>query len=643
MNPLIYTNKHRLKNNKISVFICVHLWIIVFALLLTSCSEIKSPKTEPFISQNPPPPKQEFRWSNGKLPKSFDPARASAAPETDVVRAIYEGLTELDPKTLEPIPALATKWEASKDYKVWTFQLRKDAKWTNGEPVIAQDFIDSWKRLAELGDKVPQRDLLKNIVGMDTESVLPVFAEEPNEEAEREEAAKVLRQQLQFENNSNSGNSAQTEPDQNSAGKTDSKTKSKPKVKSKSKFGIEALSDFALKITLIHPDREFSALVAHPIFRPIYGNGEEFETDGLSMDIVTNGSFRVAAVAKDGVTLERSPSYWGKNQVKLEKVKFVATENAEQALAAYRAGQVDVVTNANFAPLALKLLKTYDDLHESKHSALSFYEFNLDKKPFDDLRVREALTLAIERERLTDDEMDGTTEPALSFQPFSEENQLKPDLEKAKKLLTEAGFSDGNNFPTIKLLISRNDLQKRIAAAVKKMWKKNLNVETEIIIKERADFENAFQNGEFDIARRGIVLPTNDETANMLAIFEKRQVITTPKEPEKEATKTTENDILNEKTAESPLNLSEFDEIQTKTNNTTQIVVTDPKDLILTETEALEKLHAIPLYFPMSYSLVKPYIEGFEINPLDAPSLKQVQIDNNWQPTEQKTISNTQN
>ena len=177
------------------------------------------------------------------------------------------------------------------------------------------------------------------------------------------------------------------------------------------------------------------------------------------------------------------------------------------------------MTNANFAPLALKLLKTYDDLRETKHSALSFYEFNSKRKPFDDARVREALAIAIERERLTEDEMDGATEPALNFLPFSEENLLKQDFEKAKKLLADAGFANGQNFPAIKLLIARNDLQRRIARAVAKMWKKNLNLETEIIIKDKADFENAFQNGEFDIARRGVVLPTNDETANMLTIL----------------------------------------------------------------------------------------------------------------------------
>src|SRR5215218_6253694 len=146
MKPQIYTNKLRYKNIKKSVYIRVYLSLVVFAFFLSGCSEIRSPKPEPFIGQPAAPRKQEFRWSNGKMPKSFDPARASASPETDIVRALYEGLTDLDPKNLKPVPAISTKWTASEDFKSWTFQLRSDAKWSNGESVTAQDFVRSWKR-----------------------------------------------------------------------------------------------------------------------------------------------------------------------------------------------------------------------------------------------------------------------------------------------------------------------------------------------------------------------------------------------------------------------------------------------------------------------------------------------------------------
>ncbi|MEK7724612.1 MAG: peptide ABC transporter substrate-binding protein, partial [Acidobacteriota bacterium] len=468
----INTNKYK----RIIKFLCISmsLWIIIFS---TSCSEIKSPTPEPFIGENAPPPKQEFRWSNGKMPKSFDPAMAAAAPETDIVRAIYEGLTDIDSKTLKPIPSIATKWTASSDFKTWTFQLRQDAKWTNGEKVVAQNFVESWKRLVALGEKVPQRSLLKNIVGMDSEDVMPIFAEEPSEESEVEETNKFLRQNTKSESNSITNQQNQLTNLKNASDAKDAKkVEVEPKSKSLAKFGIEAVNNFTLKITLVHPDQDFPLLVAHPLFRPVFGDGKVFENKELSADIVTNGAFRISAIAKDGITLERSQIYWNKYAVKLETVKFVPTENAESALSAYRAGHLDAVTNANFQPLALKLLQPFKkEFQQTIHGALNFYEFNLQQKPFDDSRVRKALAISIEREHLTQDEMDGTTEPALSFLPFEDEkNKLEQSVEKARKLLAQAGFPNGENFPTIKLVINRNNIQQKIAKSVAQMWQKNL-------------------------------------------------------------------------------------------------------------------------------------------------------------------------
>jgi ABC-type oligopeptide transport system substrate-binding subunit len=120
--PQINTDKHGWKAKRKSVSICVYLWIIIFALFLTACSELEKPKTEPFYAQTVPPQKKEFRWSNGKMPKSFDPALAAAPPETDIVRAVFEGLTDTNPKTLEAIPSVAEKWTASEDFKTWMFR-----------------------------------------------------------------------------------------------------------------------------------------------------------------------------------------------------------------------------------------------------------------------------------------------------------------------------------------------------------------------------------------------------------------------------------------------------------------------------------------------------------------------------------------
>lgn len=609
---------------------------LIFSVFLAgSCNQIQPPKPESFAGEIAPPRKQEFRWSNGKMPKNFDPAQASASPETDIVRALFEGLTDNDSKTLETIPALAVKWSASDDFKVWTFQLRQDARWSNGESVTAQDFVKSWKRLTELGEKVGQRDLFRNIVGMDTKNVLPVFAnEELDKYSELPTAAFVGQEKSAANTDAANANLSAKEPKRSLPKQSKPKTSDSPiKEENSTKFGVEAVGDYVLKVTLNQPDKTFPALVAHPVFRPIYGDGQNL--DSLNENVVTNGAFKVAEIAKSGLALERSETYWNKNAVKLERVRFVPTENAESAIAAYRAGEIDAITNANLQPLALKLLTPYEDFRKTKHSAINFYEFNAKQYPFNDRRVREALAISIERERLTQGDMDGTTEPAFSFSPFENDEKLSQNFDRARQLLAEAGFSSGEDFPVIRLVINRNNVQQKIARSIAAMWKKNLKIETEIIIKDQKDFEDAAQFGDYDIIRRGVVLPTTDETANMLNMFpvNRNSARNFPK-----TELSAKNQILNDKTAESALDFSALEEVS-RNEQPIASNINSENHLILTDEEALAHLPAIPLYFPLSYSLVKPYVQGFEMNQLDAISLKDVEIDSNWQPSEAQKLS----
>ena len=647
MKPQMNTDNRRWKSSKKSVFICVHLWLIVFALFATACSELEKPKTEPFYAETAPPPRKEFRWSNGKTPKSFDPAKASAPPETDVVRAVYEGLTETEPKTLKAIPAIAVSWESSEDLKTWTFNLRKNAKWSNGEPVKANDFTRSWKRLATLGEAIAHHELVNNIIGFQpvklevlpvignvTIDILPKFPANNN--------LPLFQKPLPVQNQTNS-NSAVVLP-KTIEENTNSNANAAPnnpliEAKKETPFGVEAVDEYTLKISLLKPDKDFPALVAHPIFRPIYGDGKEFEADKLNAGIVTNGAFRITSVGQDGITLDRAEYYWNREAVELERVKLVPADNAEKALAAYRAGEVDAVTNVDFEPLALKLMATYDDFQRTPHAAINFYEFNRNNEPFDDQQVREALTMVVERDRITEDEMDGASKPALNFLPFDDKKpKFSQDLQKAKNLLADSGFPDGEDFPTIKLLVNRNNLQQKIARLVAKMWKKHLNIETEITVKDADEIEAAWATGDFDLLRRGVVLPTTDESAGMAAIFA----------PEKKS------DGDNKPTAAVENNLPNGNSnANTAVSNTDTPIAKDQKEMppkenvensvtdkaITTEAEAMEEIPAIPLYFSTSYSLVKPYIQGFDINVLDAPLLKNVKIDNNWQPKTAKSES----
>lgn len=590
---------------------------LCLALFLPACSTLQKPEPEPFVSETTPPRKQEFRWSNGKMPKSFDPALAAAPPETDIVRAVYEGLTELDAKTLEAEPAVAESWEVSEDGKTWTFHLRPDAKWSNGDPVTAEDFVRSWTRLAEMGDRVAHSGLLENFAGypLKKPQAPPTPAGSDN----------LLL----------NPSAAQTAPEPTPAGNDTQKSSNtntnvlSPVKPDTSDLRVAAIDERTLQVSLDARDPDFPKLVAHPIFRPIFGDGSEFEGEKPNPGIVTNGAFTIASVDSEGIGLTPSQNYWGRDSIKLERVQFVPMEDAEQALDAYRSGELDAVTNAEFSPLALKLLEPYQDFRRTTHNALNLYEFNHRIYPYDDRRVREALAIAIERERLVESELEGTTQPALRFLPFGGKvsDKVSQDREKARDLLDQAGFPNGENFPTVRLVINRNDTQQRVAKTVAEMWKRNLNLKAEIIVKEPKELEEARKVGDYDLMRRGVVLPTVNELAGFTAIFGGGG-----RPP---------SGIYDEKGMrildDNPLNRMLPPESSASGRNTGS----EEKNSIFirSEEEALYQFYAIPLYFPTAYSLVKPYVTGFEINSIDAPVLKDVVIDNTWQPKGSKNES----
>lgn len=600
------------------------LAVLFAALIISGCTELQQPKVEPFIAVTGPPPKQELRWSNGKMPKSLDPARATAAPETDIVRAVYDGLTELDGKAMKTTPAVAEKWESSENDRVWTFTLRKDARWSNGERVTANDFVRSWKRLASLGDKAANRFLFQNIVGMndrrseDLESpgdfLLPQHENGPGPAGSPD----LLDPRGQL---------AAPTPNSAPSPVVVSSPSASPKPMVAKKFGAEAVDDSTLKVTLALSDKDFPKLVANPIFRPIYGDGMAFEKEKLDATTVTNGAFRIAKIANDGITLEPAETHWGRKSVTLESVRFVAAASPEGALNAYKRGEIDIVTNAAFEPLALKLLTPYDDFRRTTHSALNYYEVNTAKAPFSDRRVREALAIAIDRTKLTEGDLEGIMQPATTFFPLSnkKDNALSLDVAKAKDLLDKAGYPRGENFPAIRLVVNRNDMQQRVARSVARMWKQNLGVETQLIIKESIEIEATKLAGDYDLIRRGVVLPSADELVGLESVFGSAEKIEAPLVRPAES----EIQATIEENRRSPSDLVEI--------AGDAIVETTKGPKILTEADVIFELNAIPLYFPTSYSLVKPYVRGFDSNALDAPLLQNVSIDTGWQPGQSPT------
>ena len=608
--------------------------VLVASLVFGGC--FRREEGERFYGKVIVPSSQEFRWSDGGLPKVFDPARAAAPPDTDAVRALFEGLTDYEPGSLRPVPAVAKSWESSDGGRVWTFHLRPEARWSNGDTVTAQDFVRSWQRTLRLGERAPHAKLLANIEGAQAVAspLQPSAQRSAVEEAER---------------GAHSGSHPAPSPT--------------PQT-----FGVVALDAQTLRVTLRRPDKNFPALVAHPVFRPVHELSPGLDLPELREEqaqgagsagetaIVTNGAFGLAQLAGDGVELRRAESYWDAPSVKLERVLFVDKGDADDALAAYRAGEVDAVTNAAIEPLAVKLLTPYKDFRRGTFAALNYYDFNTARPPFDDRRVREAFALALDPVRLSADTLGGLTEPADRFLPVpsveasdahekgdddpepnakaasekdgddgkdadnggDEVKPLKRDVLRARALLAEAGYPGGQNFPRIRLLVNRNEQQRALAQAVARAWRDALGVETDVVARPWEEYEAMLRAGDFDIARRSLVMQTTDEESNMIELFGDEPptdevAVANEAAPQQSPSATPPNTAATPSRAKAPVRAAP----------------------ILTEAQALRELPAIPLHFASSYALVKPYVEGFESNLLDAPSLKNVRINTEWRPPAQ--------
>ncbi|MFL6374399.1 MAG: peptide ABC transporter substrate-binding protein [Pyrinomonadaceae bacterium] len=578
--------------------------------LLASCTQVKPPEPDQYLSATEPPQAQELRWSNGKLPKSFDPARAAAAPETDIVCALFEGLTEIDPATLNAVPAAAEKWSVSADGKTWTFHLRKDAKWSNGKRLTASDFVNSWKRVVAMGTNAAHPELFQNIIGF-----------EPKSESKKGTTAEPPKEQPK-------------EPRANGPLGTDT-TPSEPEAPAPRSHlvGVVAIDDVTLNVALIKPDNDLPKLLSDPSFRPVYGDGANFDAAPLDPAVVTSGPFTVAEISNNSVVVQRSDSYWNRSAVNLERIRFVPTDNAEAALEAYKNGELDAITNSEFEPLALKLLAPYGDFRQTTHNALNLYDFNPRSAPFSDRRVREALSTAIDRQRIVESEFQGTAEAADDFLPITRagDGSLDFDPTYARDLLTRAGYANGAGFPTIRLVINRNDVQQRVGRLVAHMWKQNLGLDTQIVIKDTAELDAARAAGEYDLIRRGVVLPTADEAAMLTAIFHPVADAVDPNNGTSEVPKAAPKPDaqLGVKLAEQPHGPSAIDK---PAETTTQFASVTP---ITSSGEALYELYSLPLYSPNAYSLVKPYVHGLQVTGLGSVSLKNIRIDNNWSPPKQ--------
>lgn len=404
--------------------------------------------------------KQELVRNNGAEVSSLDPHKIEGVPESNVSRDLLEGLviSDVNGKTS---PGVAESWD-NKDFKVWTFHLRKDAKWSNGEPVTAQDFVYSWQRLADPKTASPYASYLQYGHLLNIDDII--------------------------------------------AGK-----------KSPDTLGVKAIDDHTFEVTLSEAVPYFYKLPVYVAMSPV--NKAAIEKFGEKwtqpQNWVGNGAYKLKDwVVNEKIVLERNPQYWDNAHTVINQVTYLPIASEVTDVNRYRSGEIDMTYNQLPIELFQKLKKEIpDEVKVNPYLCTYYYEINNQKPPFNDVRVRTALRLGLSQDILTNKVKNQGDIPAYGFVPpyidgFNAQtpewftwSQEKRNTE-AKKLLAEAGYTAEKPL-TFNLLYNSSDLHKKMAIAASSIWKQNIGVDVKLENQEWKTFLNSRQQGTHDLARGG--------------------------------------------------------------------------------------------------------------------------------------------
>lgn len=396
----------------------------------------------------------EFVMNNGAEPQTLDPAKIQGVPEHKIYMALFEGLVGSDPKTSLAVPGVAESWTVSPDGTQITYKLRKTT-WSDGTPITAKTVVDSWLRT--LDPKTASE-----------------YAYMPG---------MVIKGAADY----NGG----------SAGKE--------------AVAIRALDDYTFQCDLLGPMPYAVDMMSHYSFAivPMHVIAAKGDDWIKKENIVSNGPFKLLEwKPQESLTVVPNEKYWDAKVVKLSKVTFLPIDDNLTAYNKFKAGEVDW---AHGIPLDLiDEIKLRPDYQVAPQVATYYYLFNMTRKPFTDVRVRKALTMALDKQELVDKVTKGGQLATTSMVPVMAgyEPAKGPafNVEEARKLLAEAGFPDGKGFPKTPILYNTNDGHKKIAEWVQENWKKNLNIEVTLVNQEWKTFLDTRSNAhDFDIARAGWV------------------------------------------------------------------------------------------------------------------------------------------
>ncbi len=488
-----------------------------------------------------------FSFVNGTEPKTLDPNVMTGEPEGRIAQELFEGLTRLEASSLEPAPGAAESWEITPDGKTYTFHMRPSARWSDGHRVTAHDFVYSWRRMQEpaLGSEyayimhmiryaeafnthAAQADALEGpIVKALDELVAKYHGVVPQDAVREFDSKQRLHGVLKGTPNPKlsafllrpSGDSSQTELlELRRELKTEGARRRALHDEAVRHFGVDggayAKDDHTLVVELVAPTPYFLELTAFHPFYPVPRWAVERSPHAwfLPGSIVGNGPFLLADWrVGDRIRLERSPTYWGRDEVKLNSAEALAIENVTTALNLYLTGEVDWLPHNNY-PLDLSLdLKKRQDFYVGPALIAYFYRINTTRKPFDDVRVRKAINLAIDRESITRDVLLLGQLPATHFVPPGIRGYVPPptaisyDVAQARKLLAEAGFPDGKGFPKFGILYNTLEAHKKLAEVVADQLHRNLNIEVAAYNQEWQSYLESETSLNYDVSRGGWV------------------------------------------------------------------------------------------------------------------------------------------
>lgn len=573
-------------------------------------------------------PPADFTFVNETEPKSLDWALVTGLPEHRIIGSIFEGLTRLHPKTLAPLPGAAESWEISDDKKCYTFHLRKNARWSNGKAVTAHDFIYSLRRFLDpstAAEYAYQAWYLKNArrysVGAKGISAGDPVEVELNERPKGSRPfarGVVLRGKLIEKEGDDDHRVFIVEIEgrrhkYRSGDKGDLNQGIEPCKQVLLDFhevGVRAIDDYTLEMRLADPTPYWLELLAYHALLPV--NQECLETYGSpawtqAEHIVTNGPYRVAfRRIRDRVRLVRNNYYWDPQRPKLEVIDALAINSQVTVYNLFATGKVDWITDAP-ALVLRELIKTgaaKKEFNPQPYLGTYYYLLNTNRKPLDDVRVRRALTLALNREEITRTATGSGEVPAHSLVPlgipgYTPERFGKEDVQEAQRLLAEAGYPNGRGFPKLEILYNTHLAHQTIAQLVRKQWEKNLGITVSTRNEEWGSYQTSIRKFVFDAARRAWIADYVDPNSHL-------DMMVTDGENNNTGWSNAEYDKL-------------IAAARAETDEARRFTLFHQAERIL-----MDEVPIVPIYYYVDKNQVRSSVRGFYRNPLDQHPLSEL-------------------